>query len=107
MLDDIENIETNYEVVPASFGACILNKVIESLDGIFQIRSQSDLIKQEIRYVKNGPYMKLMQSETYTRAHEDLRRAFSRALQELRKHQEWKLRNKSIEMAVSKIYKTD
>jgi hypothetical protein len=90
-----------------SFGSYVLSKVIDQIDTIFLIRNLASEIHEEIRYVKNERYMKLMQSETCLRAHEDLRRAFSQTLHEYRKHQEWKLRTQSIPDPLLPIYKTD
>jgi hypothetical protein len=86
-----------------SLGSYALSKVIDQIDTIFLIRN----LASEIHYVKNERYMKLMQSETCLRAHEDLRRAFSRTLHEYRKHQEWKLRTQSIPDPLFPIYKID
>jgi len=103
----IDEVISDGDVIEMSFGSYALSKVIDQIDTIFLIRQLASEIQEEIRYVKNERYMKLMQSETYVRAHEDLRRAFSRTLQEYRKHQEWKLRTQSIPVSALPIYKTD
>ncbi len=106
-LDEVVEVVKDDELIQTSYGAYALGKAIETFDTLFHIRNFNEVIKEEIRYIRNERYMRLMQSDTYVRAHEDLRRAFSRILQEYRKHQDWKLRTKSIEVSALPIYKTD
>lgn len=103
----IDEIISDGSVIEVSFGSYVLSKVIDQIETIFLIRNFKKEIQLEISSVKNERYMRLMQSETHLRAHDDLRRAFSRILQEYRKHQDWKFRTQSIPITGLPIYKTD
>lgn len=103
----IGEVVSDGSVIEVSFGSYVLSKVIDQIETILLIRNLKKEIQLEISLVKNERYMRLMQSETHLRAHDDLRRAFSRILQEYQKHQDWKFRTHSIPMTGLPIYKTD
>ncbi len=56
-------------------------------------------IERELQVVKDRRLMELMQNEKPSRAFDDLRRNFYRALSELRKHQEWRRKMQVVDVA--------
>lgn len=69
---------------------------------IESMRSQVDCLRQydelllEWQAIQDERYWALMTSSTVSRAHDDLRRAFYKVLQELRKHRQWKMLSTAI-----------
>lgn len=92
---EIENDDGETEL----FWSYVLKIAIEDLNKIIWFCDHRPKIEKELQVVKDRRLMELMQNERPSRAFDDLRRNFYRALSELRKHQEWKRKMQVVGVA--------
>jgi hypothetical protein len=80
--------------------------VAQTLEAMYSqvghLEHYEELLK-EWQAVQDERYLSIMASGTITRAHDDLRRAFYKALQEFRKHRQWKLINATIALPPTEL----
>ena len=68
------------------------------MKGYEWLNKNNEKIESAIQTLKEERLWKLYQVESNSGASDDLRRSFSKALNELRKHQEWLINHRLIDM---------
>lgn len=85
-------------VIKRYFTSLIFEKCIEHVHDYEWLHKYKEKIEAAIQVIKEERLWNLSQVESGSRASEDLRRSFSKALAELRKHQEWRMNHRLIDI---------
>jgi len=80
------------------FTGLVFEKCLDHSKGYQWLNKNKEKIESAIRTIKEERLWKLSQVESNSRASDDLRRSFSKALNELRKHQEWRINYRLIDV---------
>jgi hypothetical protein len=80
------------------FTSVVFEKCIDHVNDYEWLHKNKEKIEVAIQAIKEERLWKLSQVESGGRASEDLRRSFSKALSELRKHQEWRMNHRLIDV---------
>ncbi len=75
-----------------SLGNFVLEPLIEDMRARLWYAKNQDAMRDAVARIKEARLLDLMQVDKTRRVHDDLSRAFYRALAELRRHQEWRRR---------------
>lgn len=80
------------------FTGLVFEKCLDHMKDYEWLNKNKDKIEAAIQTIKEERLWKLSQAESGSRASDDLRRSFSKALNELRKHQEWRINHRLIDV---------
>lgn len=80
------------------FTGLVFEKCLDHSKGYQWLNKNKEKIEAAIQTIKEERLWKLSQVESHSRASDDLRRSFSKALTELRKHQEWRINHRLIDV---------
>lgn len=80
------------------FTSVVFEKCIDHVNDYEWLHKNKEKIEAGIQTIKEERLWKLSQLEGGSRASDDLRRSFSKALAELRKHQEWRMNHRLIDV---------
>lgn len=80
------------------FTTVVFEKCIDHVNDYTWLHKNKEKIEATIQAIKEERLWNLSQVESSSRASEDLRRSFSKALTELRKHQEWRMNHRLIDV---------
>jgi hypothetical protein len=75
----------------------ILDDVIKQSESVLYVAKQKDHIDEIKQLIRDRRLKNFMESPGPIRAYQDLSRAFFKVLAELRKQQEWRLKNRTLE----------
>ena len=98
-----ENMAKLISVTPDSevrryFTGLVFEKCLDHMKHYDWLHKNKEKIEVAIQTIKEERLWKLSQVESGSRASEDLRRSFSKVLAELRKHQEWHMNHRLIDV---------
>lgn len=80
------------------FTGLVFEKCLDHMKHYEWLHKNKEKIEVAIQTIKEERLWKLSQVEGGSRASEDLRRSFSKALAELRKHQEWRINHRLVDV---------
>lgn len=80
------------------FTSLVFEKCLDHSKGYQWLNKNQEKIEAATQTIKEERLWKLSQVENYSRASDDLRSSFSKALNELRKHQEWRINHRLIDV---------
>ena len=75
----------------------MLEKVIRQSKTVLYVAKHMDQIEEIKQLIRDRRLKTFMESPEPIRAYQDLSRAFFKVLEELRKQQDWRLKNKNLE----------
>lgn len=81
------------------FTGFVFEKCLDHSKGYQWLNKNQEKIEAATQTIKEERLWKLSQVESDSRASDDLRRSFSKALNELRKHQEWRINHRLIDVS--------
>ena len=76
----------------------VFEKCLDHSKGYQWLNKNQEKIEAAIQTIIGESLWKLSQVESNSRASDDLRRSFSKALNELRKHQDWRVNHRLIDV---------
>lgn len=81
------------------FTGLVFEKCLDHMKGYEWLNKNKEKIEAATQTIKEERLWRLSQAESSSsRASDDLRRSFSKALNELRKHQEWRINHRLIDV---------
>jgi len=80
------------------FTGLVFEKCLDHMKDYEWLNKNKEKIEAAIQTIKEERLWKLSRVESNSRASDDLRRSFSKALNELRKHQEWRINHRLIDV---------
>ena len=75
----------------------ILKEVIQKAEAVIYLSKRMDQIEEIKQLIRDRRLKNFMESPGPIRAYQDLSRAFFKVLAEMRKQQEWRLKNRTLE----------
>lgn len=76
----------------------VLGKFVEFYEAGFWCTERKSKIDEAVLQIKQERTLKIMQSDSTRRANDDLSRSFMRTLSEYRKHHQWRMQNRVIDV---------
>jgi len=77
--------------------------ILSEVEAIIWAHKNRAVLREAIEKIKDSRLLNFMQSSQLSRAHDDMRRAFSKTLDELRTHLAWKRHMKTIDISPLQI----
>jgi hypothetical protein len=100
-IDDMKRLQFGQASDPRFLKAAVA--ILGEAEVVIWTYENRDVLRDAIEKIKDQRLLDFMQSSQLSRAHDDMRRAFSKTLNELRTHLAWKRHMKTIDISLLQI----